>query len=43
MARASAKHPTLRDVAALAGVSHQTVSAVINGREVVTPETRWEG
>ena len=40
MARASAKHPTLRDVAALAGVSHQTVSRVINGREVVTPETR---
>jgi len=40
MARASTKHPTLRDVAALAGVSHQTVSRVINERSEVTPETR---
>jgi len=31
---------TLRDVAALAGVSHQTVSRVINGAERVNPETR---
>jgi DNA-binding LacI/PurR family transcriptional regulator len=30
---------TIRDVAAQAGVSHQTVSRVINGREFVTPET----
>ncbi len=32
--------PTLRDVAALAGVSHQTVSRVINNSEAVLPETR---
>lgn len=35
-----AKRSTLRDVAALAGVSHQTVSRVINDRPEVTPETR---
>ena len=37
MARSSI---TIRDVAAEAGVSHQTVSRVINGHESVTPETR---
>jgi len=34
------KRPTIRDVAKLAGVSHQTVSRVINGYEKVSPETR---
>ncbi len=33
-------HVTIRDVAAHAGVSHQTVSRVINGRERVNPATR---
>ena len=32
--------PTIRDVARLAGVSHQTVSRVINQSADVTPETR---
>ncbi len=32
--------PTIRDVAAKAGVSHQTVSRVINDSERVLPETR---
>lgn len=40
MSRNSTKHPTLRDVAALAGVSHQTVSRVVNDVPGVTPETR---
>jgi LacI family transcriptional regulator len=36
----SPSHPTIRDVARRAGVSHQTVSRVINGSEGVLPETR---
>jgi LacI family transcriptional regulator len=34
------KRATIRDVAALAGVSHQTVSRVINGSSKVTESTR---
>jgi DNA-binding LacI/PurR family transcriptional regulator len=36
----SKTRPTLRDVAQKAGVSHQTVSRVINGSDDVLPETR---
>ena len=36
----SRKKSTIRDVALLAGVSHQTVSRVINNYEGVNPETR---
>ncbi|RMF45360.1 MAG: LacI family transcriptional regulator, partial [Anaerolineae bacterium] len=36
----SPSRPTIRDVARLAGVSHQTVSRVINGSDSVAPETR---
>jgi DNA-binding LacI/PurR family transcriptional regulator len=34
------RQPTIRDVAKHAGVSHQTVSRVINDHELVSPETR---
>lgn len=33
-------NPTIRDVALRAGVSHQTVSRVVNGDKSVSPETR---
>jgi DNA-binding LacI/PurR family transcriptional regulator len=36
----TSSHVTIRDVAARAGVSHQTVSRVINRSERVNPETR---
>jgi DNA-binding LacI/PurR family transcriptional regulator len=36
----SSSRPTIRDVAREAGVSHQTVSRVINGSADVLPETR---
>jgi len=35
-----ARQPTIRDVAERAGVSHQTVSRVINGHELVSGATR---
>src|ERR1700722_15625369 len=34
------RQPAMADVARLAGVSHQTVSRVINGSDRVAPETR---
>jgi DNA-binding LacI/PurR family transcriptional regulator len=37
---ASARPPAMSDVAALAGVSHQTVSRVLNDHPSVRPETR---
>lgn len=40
MAQATRRRPTLRDVAVVAGVSHQTVSRVINGMPGVLEETR---
>lgn len=36
----SSRKPTIRDVAAVAGVSHGTVSRVINGGHWVSPEAR---
>src|SRR3954447_16607945 len=41
--RAKRKPAVMYDVARLAGVSHQTVSRVINGSEHVRPETRDRG
>ncbi|TMD60517.1 MAG: LacI family transcriptional regulator [Chloroflexi bacterium] len=39
-ARGAARRATIRDVAKHAGVSHQTVSRVINKEDTVAPETR---
>ncbi|HYP74058.1 MAG TPA: LacI family DNA-binding transcriptional regulator, partial [Microbacterium sp.] len=36
----NSRRPTIRDVAAVAGVSHGTVSRVINGGHWVSPEAR---
>ncbi|WP_246060802.1 LacI family DNA-binding transcriptional regulator [Nocardioides dongxiaopingii] len=38
--RAELRTPVMADVARLAGVSHQTVSRVVNGRTNLRPETR---
>ena len=35
-----ARRPSIRDVARLAGVSHQTVSRVLNNHQSIRPETR---
>ncbi|MGL3198248.1 MULTISPECIES: LacI family DNA-binding transcriptional regulator [Curtobacterium] len=36
----ASERPTIYDVAAVAGVSHQTVSRVLNSPETVRPTTR---
>ena len=40
---APTERPVMSDVGRLAGVSHQTVSRVINGSPHVRPETRARG
>ncbi|WP_231367265.1 LacI family DNA-binding transcriptional regulator [Schaalia sp. ZJ405] len=40
MSRSPKRPPAMMDVAALAGVSHQTVSRVVNGTGKVAPQTR---
>src|SRR3972149_4008695 len=40
MSRRSNPKPTMKEVAALAGVSVQTVSFVVNANPIITPETR---
>ena len=35
-----ARQPSIRDVARLAGVSHQTVSRVLNDHPSIRPETK---
>jgi DNA-binding LacI/PurR family transcriptional regulator len=40
MPRSALRSPTMADVARLAGVSHQTVSRVLNGHTNVRPETK---
>ena len=37
---AAGRRPSIRDVARLAGVSHQTVSRVLNNHVSIRPETK---